>query len=243
MIRAGPAQLWDQYNKDHVKLAGMVADSTSSAPNPGTSRGTTLPSTAQGRRTRAAIVEAAAAMVYQRGVAASTLDDILAASGAGKSQLYHYFDDKADLVVAVISRQIELILQAQPLIFKVESVQGIQDWADAIVATHASPGGPFSCPLGTMAAELKNDPAYLPALSDAFAKWQEPLYDGLVRMRDRGTLGPDDDPGRLAALLIGALQGGMLLARVAGDVTVLRDTLQSAVEDIRRRAEHVTSSG
>ena len=182
-------------------------------------------------------------MVYQRGVAASTLDDILAASGAGKSQLYHYFDDKADLVVAVISRQIELILQAQPLIFKVESVQGIQDWADAIVATHASPGGPFSCPLGTMAAELKNDPAYLPALSAAFAKWQEPLYAGLVRMRDRGTLGPDDDPGRLAALLIGALQGGMLLARVAGDVTVLRDTLQSAVEDIRRRVEHVTSPG
>ena len=181
-------------------------------------------------------------MVYQRGVAASTLDDILAASGAGKSQLYHYFDDKADLVVAVISRQVELILQAQPLIFEIESLQGLQDWADAIVAIHASAGGPFACPLGTMAVELKSDPVYQPALSDAFAQWQKPLREGLMRMRNRGTLGPDEDPDRLAAMLIGALQGGMLLARVEGDVTVLRDTLQSAVDDIRRRVDRITPS-
>jgi TetR/AcrR family transcriptional regulator, transcriptional repressor for nem operon len=202
-----------------------------------------LPSTAQGRRTRAAIVDAAAALVYQRGVAASTLDDILTESGAGKSQLYHYFDDKADLIVAVISRQIELILLAQPLIFEIQSIEGLQTWADAIVAVHAGPGGPFSCPLGTMAAELKNDPAYRPALADAFAKWQQPLYDGLERMRQRGSLRPDDDPRRLAAALLGALQGGMLLARVADDVAVLRDTLQSAVDDVRRRVQHATSSG
>ncbi|OBK34112.1 TetR family transcriptional regulator [Mycobacterium sp. 1245111.1] len=207
------------------------------------SRGSTLPSTAQGRRTRAAIVDAAAALVYQRGVAASTLDDILAESGAGKSQLYHYFDDKADLIVAVISRQIELILLAQPLIFEIQSIEGLQAWADAIVAVHAGPRGPFSCPLGTMAAELKNDPSYRPALADAFAKWQQPLCDGLERMRQRGSLRPDDDPSRLAAALLGALQGGMLLARVADDVTVLRDTLQSAVDDVRRRVQHATASG
>jgi TetR/AcrR family transcriptional regulator, transcriptional repressor for nem operon len=241
--RPALAEVSDHDTNEHVKLPVMVAEPLASAPAQGASRGATLPSTAQGRRTRAAIVEAAAALIYQRGVAASTLDDILAASGTGKSQLYHYFDDKADLVVAVISRQIELILQAQPLIFKVESVQGIQDWADGIVAVHASQGGPFSCPLGTMAAELKNDPAYLPALSNAFAKWQKPLHDGLVRMRDRGSLSLDDDPGRLAAMLIGALQGGMLLARVAEDVTALRDTLQSAVEDIGRRVERTTSAG
>jgi len=181
-------------------------------------------------------------MVYQRGVAASTLDDILAASGTGKSQLYYYFDDKADLTVAVIARQIELILQAQPGISQIDSMQSIQDWADGIVAAHARPGGPFSCPLGTMAAELKNDPAYQPALAAAFARWRRPLADGLLRMQTRGELGLADDPDRLAATLIAALQGGMLLARVEGDVTVLRDMVQVAVEDIRRRTERATST-
>lgn len=201
------------------------------------SRGAAVPPTARGRRTRAAIIDAAAAMVYQRGVAATTLDDILIASGAGKSQLYYYFDDKADLIRAVIARQAELILQAQPGINQIDSIQGIQNWADGIVAVHRSPGGPFSCPLGTMAAELKNDPAYLPSMSGAFAKWRKPLSEGLLRMQDRGELSPSDDPERLAATLLAALQGGMLLARVAGDVTILRDMIQVVVDDIRRRVQ------
>lgn len=196
-----------------------------------------MPPTARGRRTRAAIIDAAAAMVYQRGVAATTLDDILIASGAGKSQLYYYFDDKADLIGAVIARQVELILQAQPGINQIDSIQGLQTWADGIVAIHGRPGGPFSCPLGTMAAELKNDPAYRPALSDAFAQWRKPLSEGILRMQDRGELSPSDQPERLAATLLAALQGGMLLARVASDVTVLRDMIQVVVDDIRRRVE------
>lgn len=181
-------------------------------------------------------------MIYKRGVAASTLDDILLSSGTGKSQLYYYFDDKADLVRAVIARQIELILQAQPLIHRADSMRGIQDWADGIIAMHSAPGGPFNCPLGTMAAELKNDLSYQPALSEAFAQWEKPLSEGLSRMQQRGELGPADDPARLAATLVATLQGGMLLARVADDVTVLGDTLQAVVEDIRRRVQHATRS-
>jgi len=46
-------------------------------------------STERGRRTRAAIVDTAATMMYANGVATTALDDILAASGTGKSQLYH----------------------------------------------------------------------------------------------------------------------------------------------------------
>ncbi|WP_237096986.1 TetR/AcrR family transcriptional regulator, partial [Mycobacteroides abscessus] len=60
---------------------------------------TKLPATAHGRRTRAAIIDAAAQMMYQKGVAATSLDDILAASSTGKSQLYHYFKDRSELVV------------------------------------------------------------------------------------------------------------------------------------------------
>ncbi len=63
-------------------LSGMVGKS--SPPS-----ATKLPATAHGRRTRAAIIDAAAQMMYQKGVAATSLDDILAASSTGKSQLYH----------------------------------------------------------------------------------------------------------------------------------------------------------
>ena len=89
-------------------------------------------STERGRRTREAIVDAAATMMYERGVVAASLDDVLAASGTGKSQLYHYFSSKSELVAAVIERQLELVLAAQPGLAEVDSMTGIERWARGV---------------------------------------------------------------------------------------------------------------
>ena len=192
-------------------------------------------STERGRRTRAAIVDVAATMMYDNGVAGTSLDDILAASGTGKSQLYHYFTDKSELVAAVVERQLERVLAAQPSLAHVDSMKGIERWAREVLAVHRQPGGPFACPLGSIAAELKNDPAFRPALAAAFRRWEQPFAEGLRRMRARGELGSRENPDRLAATIIAALQGGMLLGRISGDVTPLRDAVNLAVENVRQR--------
>jgi AcrR family transcriptional regulator len=177
----------------------------------------------------------AATLMYENGVATTSLDDILAASGTGKSQLYHYFSDKSDLVAAVIDRQVERVLEAQPRLAHVDSMQDIERWARQVLRRHRQPGGPFACPLGSMAAELKNDPAYRPALAAAFRRWEKPLAEGLRRMRARGELAGRENPDRLAAATIAALQGGMLLGRISGDITPLRDAVNMAVDNIRDR--------
>lgn len=194
-----------------------------------------MASTERGRRTQAAIIDVAATLMYENGVSGTSVDDILAASGTGKSQLYHYFGDKSELVAAVVERQLERVLAAQPSLANVDSMKGIERWAREVLSMHRQPGGPFACPLGSMAAELKNDPAFRPALAAAFRRWEQPFAEGLRRMRARGELGRRENPDRLAASLIAALQGGMLLARISGDVTTLRDTLNAAVDNIRRR--------
>ncbi|WP_083746300.1 TetR/AcrR family transcriptional regulator [Mycobacterium numidiamassiliense] len=193
-----------------------------------------LPVTERGRRSRAAIIDAAAMLMYQRGVGLTTLDDVLAAAGAGKSQLYHYFDSKADLVAAVIERQLELVLAQQPTLEHIDSWEGIDGWVKGVLAVHSAPGGPFACPLGTMASELKNDKTFAPLLDAAFRRWEAALARGLQRIQDRGGLVAEADPTRLATAVIAALQGGMLLARVRGDVAPLQDTLASAVVQLHQ---------
>jgi TetR/AcrR family transcriptional regulator, transcriptional repressor for nem operon len=192
-----------------------------------------LPVTERGRRARASIIDAAATLMYQNGVSTTSLDDVLAAASSGKSQLYHYFDSKADLVAAVIERQLELVLARQPSLTHIESWEGIDAWVSEILTAHSAPGGPFACPLGTMAAELKNDETFRPLLDQAFRRWEAPLADGLQTIQDRGQLLADADPRRLASSVIAALQGGMLLARVRGDIAPLRDTLEAAVAQLR----------
>jgi AcrR family transcriptional regulator len=193
-----------------------------------------LPVTERGRRTRASIIDAAATLMYQRGVSMTSLDDVLAAAGSGKSQLYHYFDSKAELVAAVIERQLELVLAEQPSLQQIDSWDGINRWGAEILELHSAPGGPFACPLGTMAAELKNDEAFRPLLDAAFQQWEAPLARGLRRMQQRGELAAEADPARLATMAIAALQGGMLLARVRGDITPLRDCVDGAIAELHR---------
>lgn len=195
-----------------------------------------LPATERGRRSRAAIIDAAAVMMYQHGVGATSLDDVLATAGCGKSQLYHYFADKSDLVRAVIDRQLELILDAQPAISRADSWAGLRRWADQIVQIHRDPQGPFACPLGSMAAELKNDDAYLPSLDAAFGRWEALLASGLRKMRERGQLRRSADPDRLAQSLIAALQGGMLLARIHGNTDILQDAVDNALAILRTQS-------
>jgi AcrR family transcriptional regulator len=173
-------------------------------------------------------------------VATTSLDDILAASGTGKSQLYHYFTDKSELVAAVIDRQLERVLAAQPGLAHIDSMEDIERWARQVMRAHRQPGGPFACPLGSIAAELKNDPSFRPALAAAFRRWERPLSDGLRKMRARGELSRRENPDRLAASIVAALQGGMLLGCISGDVTPLRDALNMAVDNIRHR---LTDSG
>jgi hypothetical protein len=43
----------------------------------------------------------------------------------------------------------------------------------------------------------------------------------------------DADPTRLANLLLSAYQGGMLLARIAGDVSPLKDALRASIDYVQ----------
>lgn len=175
-------------------------------------------------------------LVYQRGVRATSLDDVLAAAGCGKSQLYHYFDDKADLVGAVVDRQLEFVLAAQPSLADIDSWTTFDAWLAAILAMHDQPCGPLACPLGTLTAELKNDESFGPRLNAAFGRWVALLGEGLQKMEDRGDLIADTDPKRLAVNVVAALQGGILLGRVRVDITPIRDAVAAAQAQLRRWA-------
>jgi AcrR family transcriptional regulator len=100
---------------------------------------TTKPKTRRGQASRERIIASAADLVGERGVDGTSLDDVLATAGASKSQLYHYFRDKGDLVRAVVARQTERVLASQmPLLDELDSWAAIAAWFDALVALQDS---------------------------------------------------------------------------------------------------------
>ena len=186
------------------------------------------------RHARAAIVNAAASMMYHRGVAATSIGDVSHASGAEARELHRHFRDKTELVRAVIDRELTVVLDGQDAADAINSWDGLDTWVSRVVDAQPAEDGPFACPLGTLATELKNSQEYRPALAAAFRTWEGHLAAGLRRIQERGELDSNANPDRLAASLLAALQGGYLLASVHGRIEIIRDVLDDAVAALRR---------
>ncbi|OLZ60327.1 TetR/AcrR family transcriptional regulator [Amycolatopsis keratiniphila] len=192
--------------------------------------------TPQGRMTRDAIVDAAAELMYVNGVAGTSVDKVLAASGAGKSQMYHYFKNKDQLVEAVIARFLENILGNQPTIFELHDWADFDQWAREILAIQTTPKGPIACPLGNLTGELGDDPKMAPLLDKAYREWEAHLQRGLESLREQGKLVEGADPARLAQAALTCVQGGLLMAHLRHDVTPIADALKIALDHLKSHA-------
>jgi AcrR family transcriptional regulator len=191
--------------------------------------------TARGAMTRSRIIEAAADLIYVHGVERTSLDEVMAASGVSKSQLYHYFADKDALVLGVIARQTERVLDAQrPHLEALDSLPALKAWRNAFVRLNKA-AQCRGCPLGNLASELANDSE--PArkrLADSFSLWRDRIEDGLAKMRERGELSASADPHDLALALLSAVEGGLLLAKTTQSSRPLEIALDMAIDHVAR---------
>jgi TetR/AcrR family transcriptional repressor of nem operon len=189
--------------------------------------------TARGAATRARIVAAAASLVYEQGAAGTSLDDVMAASGTSKSQLYHYFADKDALLCEVIKAQLGRIIAAQEAahLHEVSSWEGLQRWCDHFVTATAATDGAGGCPLGSLVGQLADrSEAARRTLAQCFAEWQAYLSEGFEAMRGNGELAAQADPAELAMTLMSALQGGLLMAQATRSARPLELALNMALQ-------------
>jgi len=104
------------------------------------------------------MISAAADLMYVRGVNAVALDDVRAATGTSKSQLYKHFPDgKPELVRAVVAQRAEQILaREEQRLKRSKSMSGLRRWCDALVQGAAMQGGAHGCALGNLVVELSD---------------------------------------------------------------------------------------
>jgi TetR/AcrR family transcriptional regulator, transcriptional repressor for nem operon len=185
--------------------------------------------TPKGERTRARIIDAAARLVYERGVAGTTLEDIRASAEVSGSQLQHYFADKDELVQAVIVHQADTIADNQRQA-DLSSVAGIRAWRDMVITTAKAAGGRGGCPLGSLGGQLaESDPQARALIASGFEQWSAAISDGLRALHAAGRLRADVDPDDLAVTLLAAVQGGLLLAQVQRDTRPLETAVDTVL--------------
>lgn len=161
-------------------------------------------------RTRTIILDAAAAVIDERGFKGASLADILAKAGVTKGALYFHFSSKEELARAIVEHQWTVDLP-----FIDDHIVGLQT---AIDMTHA-----FAYNLRTdvrvrAAARLVIEANFADPSPEPYLRWIGIVHEVLVKARERGDLRPEwnleDVANWLAAVFMGIqVQSDVLTGR------------------------------
>ena len=195
------------------------------APAPKAGKPTKL--TAKGHRTRSRIIDVAAQSIWERGVVATTLEDVKLAAEVSSSQLYHYFANKEQLVNAVIERQTDTLVNTTEEA-DLSTPENLTAWRDLVVDHASAIHGQGGCPLGSLGSQLaESDTQARTLVAAGFGRWASAIQNGMRSLHDQGRLVAGVDPDDLAVTVLAALQGGLLLAQVHRDARPLQTTLDT----------------
>lgn len=176
-------------------------------------------------RPRERLVRSAAQLIRRQGVSGTGVREIVADAEAPRGSLRHYFPDgKVQLVSealimmgGVASRRVARAL-ARPEVRSPGALLGAvaEDWRHDLTREDFVAG----CPLVAAAADVAGTSEPLrQAVGRAFDEWQAPLSEGLAALGVPAVRAPG-----LSLLVLSALEGAIILARIRHDLVPL-DTL------------------
>lgn len=190
--------------------------------------------TRRGQESRQRILTAARPLFHRHGVSGTSVDQILERAKMGKSQFYHYFTTKEELVMAVVDEHLKEIVEfLAPHTDRLESLDDLDRWFEAYseLARHHDLLG---CPIGVIAAEV--DPATVPVRRQVIAAlklWVANFTTALSRMQAGGVFNQEFVPQEAAEFIGCTLQGVLLVGRVYKSTV----PLANAARQIRRYLE------
>jgi AcrR family transcriptional regulator len=186
-------------------------------------------------RTRNDLLAAAFDEMFQRGFQAASLTTILSNAGLTKGALYHHFEDKAALGVAVLDEVVRgPILDAylRPLAeASADPLGALQGLLRRRADDFDGGGIELGCPLNNLAQEMSPlDERFRERLADAFTTWVDGFAEVLERGRRAGTVRPEVDARAIAGLVVAAIEGSFGMAKAAQSVEVLRSNLHALAD-------------
>ena len=192
--------------------------------------------TAKGRATRERIVLAAAELILADGLSELSLDKVRRVASVSGSQLTHYFADKQALIRAVVSRQIEVVLDfhRQPKLGGLKTFDDFERWIDLNMRYLRRIGFDGTPTYHALTGQLaKSDDATRQTLAAGYTRWIELLEESFQHMKDRGALVTKADPRQLALVVVAAHQGAATISFAYRQEWPLADALRFVVNYLR----------
>ncbi len=179
----------------------------------------------KGQETRQAILDSAFDLFHERGIHATSIDDILKKSDAGKSQFYHYFKNKEDILHEILQGAYHMIKNGDTHMKPIHSWEDFRTWLDVAIEKQEEHGFSRACPIGQICGQLCDEDKLLRQdinlIFEAVKDFPKAFF---IAEKARGKLSENADPDTMADMCVATMQGASLLAKANKNSMSLRNT-------------------
>jgi TetR/AcrR family transcriptional repressor of nem operon len=191
----------------------------------------------KGDRTRQHIVAQAAPLFNQKGYEGCSMGEIMEATGMEKGGIYRHFASKEELALAAFDFAWEEASHGR--------TRGLEEIEDPLLRMEAfirnfverRPALRGGCPLLNTAIDTDDgNPALRARAREALAGWRTRLSSLMDSAMQQGTVKGGIQPRAVASIVIGTLEGALMMSRLDGDRHALetaRDHLISYITSLR----------
>lgn len=187
--------------------------------------------------TRVQLIKAGVAILTERGLAATGIDEILRSVNVPKGSFYHYFASKEQYGLVLVEHY-SAYLKAKLTRFLTDTslpplarlVAYMRDAEQSMQKYDFARG----CLVGNLSQEIGQlSPAFRQKLMSTLDEWQQLVEACLLEAQQSGELGQEKDCKLLAYVFWNAWEGAVLKAKLEHSVVPLRTFAEFFVQSIR----------
>jgi TetR/AcrR family transcriptional regulator, transcriptional repressor for nem operon len=182
------------------------------------------------------VVEEAMQQFWTRGYRATTVDELVAATGVKPGSLYQAFSGgKGALLAQALDRYSSLVVPQKlgDLDRPGASLAEVRAYFDGLVRDLLTDDGRRGCLLVNSAIELAaEDDRVAAVVRGHHARLERRFTEALRTARERGEIPPSIDAGGKAKMLVAASQGLMVVGKANPDKEVLEAIVENAFSDL-----------
>ena len=165
-------------------------------------------------------------LFWRQGYEATSVQQLVEATGLNRASLYNAFGDKHGLFLAAVDRYLESVSCSRLTALEADgpAFSALRGYFDELIAFSLGDGRRLGCLITNTAIELApHDPACEARLRDGLARVEDAFYQLIRRAQRQGEIDPARDARALARFLLGLVQGLRVLARLVPQEDRLRD--------------------
>jgi len=188
----------------------------------------------KGEMTKQKIIDDATRVFQRKGFGASSISDLLDATGVTKGNLYFHFPGKEAVGIAVLQQEAERFMR-----FLDEALVGetpaacLDNFFTMALCKHQKSGFVGGCLFGNTALEASDTfPVYAQIVSDVFDQWIDKLQGKVSDAQSLGLIRDDLPATNLAQMIVATIEGGIMQSRLqksADPMSRCLDTLRTVL--------------